>query len=91
MYYNLRELYDLLRSKKFLSCGTRGIVLINDDNTLIKVLKELSSYINSFDDFKNSFLGLKVKGEYFLLLWCGNFFFIHISFCLIRELYFSFY
>lgn len=59
MYYNLRELYDLLRSKKFLSCGTRGIVLINDDNTLIKVLKELSSYINSFDDFKNSFMALK--------------------------------
>ena len=59
MYYNLRELYDLLRSKKFLSCGTRGIVLINDDNTLIKVPRELSSYINGFDDFKNSFMALK--------------------------------
>ena len=63
MNFKLKELYDLLRSKKFLSCGTRGIVLINDDNTLIKIPKELSSYINGFDDFKESFMVLKKQSN----------------------------
>ena len=63
MNYKLKELYDLLRSKKFLSCGTRGIVLINDDDTLIKIPKELSSYINGFDDFKESFMVLKKQSS----------------------------
>lgn len=63
MNYKLKELYDLLRSKKFLSCGTRGIVLINDEDTLFKVPKELSSYINSFDDFKESFIFLEKQSN----------------------------
>lgn len=61
MNYSLRELYDLLRSKDFLSYGTRGIVLVNDDNSLIKVPKDLSTYKSSYNDFVDSYNYIKLK------------------------------
>lgn len=61
MNYKEYELYELLTTKKFLAQGTRGIVLINDDDTLIKIPKELSTYSLSFNDFKESIEYLKTQ------------------------------
>lgn len=61
MNYKEYELYELLITKKFLAKGTRGIVLINDEDTLIKIPKELSTYSLSFNDFKESIEYLKTQ------------------------------
>lgn len=61
MNYKEYELYELLITKKFLAKGTRGIILINDEDTLIKIPKELSTYSLSFNDFKESIEYLKIQ------------------------------
>lgn len=60
MIYNKRSLYKTLKNKKILDKGTRGIVFINDDDTLIKVPREIevnmtySTYLNSLERLKKS-------------------------------------
>ena len=60
MIYNKRSLYKTLKNKKILDKGTRGIVFINDDDTLIKVPREIevnmtySTYLNSLERLKKT-------------------------------------
>ena len=67
MIYNKRSLYKTLKNKKILDKGTRGIVFINDDDTLIKVPREIevnmtySTYLNSLERLKKANLYGKRK------------------------------
>ena len=58
MNYTTNDLYDTLKNKKKIGKGLRGNVFVNDENTLIKVPKEIDVNI-SYSEFLKRIHSLK--------------------------------
>lgn len=60
MNYTINDLYDTLKNKKKIGSGLRGNVFVNDDDTLIKVPKEIDVNI-SYSEFLKRIHSLKKR------------------------------